>query len=160
MNWPKDLPPIRIIREGDRIPQPLPPPQPRLPMALKAAAAVPRDYFAPLVRWCRRVTSALRREDWPDDWPKDWPQDHESRIERVTNADGEAVTGDYDGPLDEVVAFGATVHLEAMSASDHCLIIEAGGERLCINIGARKRGASRPCVDAVLYEQEKGPVKL
>lgn len=60
-----------------------------------------------------------------------------SRVERVTDKAGVAVLQDYSGPLDEVVAFGATVHLEAMSRQDVCLIIEAGGNRLNINIGAK-----------------------
>lgn len=62
----------------------------------------------------------------------------ESRFERITTDTGKMVTDEYFGPLDEVVAVGAWVHLEAMNDSAHCLIIEAGGERLCLNIGAKK----------------------
>ena len=45
-----------------------------------------------------------------------------------------------DGTLDEVVAFGAYVHLEQMSAGDWWLGIESGGHLIHVNLGT-KRGA-------------------
>lgn len=45
---------------------------------------------------------------------------------------------DERGELDEIVAFGAYVHLERMADNWFCLIVESPKERVILNVGARR----------------------
>jgi hypothetical protein len=68
---------------------------------------------------------------------------------------GIILRNDDDGALDEVVAEGAYVHLERLDDHKFCLIVEQGGQRVLVDIGAAFGGAARRSeVTASVIENE------
>lgn len=55
---------------------------------------------------------------------------------------------DDEGGLDEVVASGAYVHLERMSDREWCLIVEAGGKRSHVFLGATRAHVRATVIEA------------
>jgi hypothetical protein len=70
------------------------------------------------------------------------------------NTSNVEVRNDDKGELDEIVAFGAYVHLERMDRNWFCLIVEQGNRRLLVNVGAR---SGQACKATIYADEEAEP---